>query len=142
MFYVETSRTGRKRRVRVVVYDTVKEMQTAGRRCRPDVKDGFKDALALSQPRFSFRIDAEGKETHSPHAGMVRLVKGEMGAAVVSHEMVHMGLAIYRNDWHRSDWNEGLGDLDTMANEEVLCHIVGDLVRSATSKFWAAGYYD
>lgn len=132
-FTVETSRTGHKRRVRVLVYDTIEEMQKAASRYCPE-HDNFENALACSQPCFSRFVHEDGRETDSWSAGCVRFVKGEMGATVLSHEMVHMGLAIYRNDFPRAP-------LGNMKNEEVLCHIVSDLVRSATSKFWDAGYY-
>ena len=133
-FTVSTSQTGRLRRVRVVVYDTADEMRQAARRYRRGADDGYINAIGLSQPRSQYSFAADGSEVAYPGAGVVRLVKDEMGAAVLSHEMVHMALAIYREDF-------GETALDSMENEEVLCHIVSDLVRSANRQFWEAGIY-
>ena len=133
-FTVSTKRTGRVRRVRVVVYDTRAEMHTAARRYRFS-SDGFINALALTQPRSLFSFAADGSEVAYPGAGVVRLVRGQMWADVVSHEMVHMALAIYRED-------SGRASLRNMKNEETLCHIVSDLVKSANRQFWKAGIYE
>lgn len=133
-FTVRTKRTGHLRRVRIVVYDTADEMRAAGRRYR-NATDGFINAIGLSQPRFHGTIDETGAEHPYPSAGVVRLVRGEMGAAVLAHEMTHMALAIYRED-------SGKASLRNMKNEETLCHIVSDLVRSANRQFWKAGIYE
>ena len=133
-FTVSTSRTGRLRRVRVVVYDTRAEMHQAARRYRFS-SDGFINALALTQPRSLYSFAADGSEITYPGAGVVRLVRGEMGAAVLAHEMTHMALAIYRED-------SGKASLRNMKNEEMLCHIVSDLVQSANRQFWKAGIYE
>jgi hypothetical protein len=132
-FYVSTERTGYDRRVRLVVYDTVKELQVAAHRYNPST-DGFANALAVSQPRVHFTIAEDGSEKRTSNCGTIRFVKGQMGAAIVSHEMVHMALAIYREDF-------GKASLRNMKNEETLCHIVSDLADQATNKFWKAGLY-
>ena len=63
----------------------------------------------------------------------MRLVKGQ-GAAILAHEMTHMALAIFREDMGRAS-------LRNMKNEETLCHLVSDLVRSANRKMWKLGVY-
>lgn len=109
-------------------------MRQAARRYR-GADDGYLNAIGLSQPRSQYSFAADGSEVAYPGAGVVRLVRGEMGAAVLSHEMVHMALAIYRED-------SGKASLRNMKNEEMLCHIVSDLVRSANRQFWKAGVYE
>lgn len=108
-------------------------MRAAARRYR-DADDGFINAIGFSQPRFSFIYDEDGAEVRGQAAGVIRLVRDEMGAAVLAHEMTHMALAIYRED-------SGKASLRNMKNEETLCHIVSDLVRSANRQFWKAGIY-
>lgn len=132
-FTVSTRRTGHLRRVRVVVYDTADEMRAAARKYH-SADDGYMNAIGLSQPQFSFIYDEDGAEKRGQAAGVVRLVREEMGAAVLAHEMTHMALAIYRED-------SGKASLRNMKNEETLCHIVSDLVRSANHQFWKAGIY-
>ena len=133
-FTVSTRQTGHPRRVRVVVYDTADEMRAAAQKYR-NAADGFINAIGVSQPRFRGIIAGTelGMRAY-PGCGVVRLVRGEMGAAVLAHEMTHMALAIYRED-------SGRASLRNMKNEEMLCHIVSDLVRSANRQFWKAGIY-
>ena len=133
-FKVSTSQTGRRRDVEVVVYDCVENLQRAAARYRGEDEGEFRNAQAISQPRFGERISADGEVEHSFRGcGIVRLVRGQ-GAAILAHEMVHMALAIYREDMGRAS-------LRDMKNEEVLCHIVSDLVRATNRKMWKIGAY-
>lgn len=132
-FRVATQQTGHLRTVSVVVYDTVEEMRSAAARYRGESPAEFENAQALSQPRHTFVIADDGSETRGASCGIVRLVRGQ-GAAILAHEMVHMGLAIYRADMGRAS-------LRNMKNEETLAHIVSDLVRGANSKLWKLGVY-
>lgn len=115
------------------VYDSVEDMRIAAARYRGEPASEFENAQALSQPRRMYQIAEDGTETKLPGAGVVRLVRGQ-GAGVLSHEMVHMGLAIYREDMGRAS-------LRNMKNEETLCHIVSDLVIAANRKLWKTGVY-
>jgi hypothetical protein len=132
-FTITTRQTGHRRIVTVVVYDAVADLRRAARNYRAEDQAAFEDAQACSQPRYMVTIGADGSETRSDHAGIVRLVRGQ-GAAILAHEMVHMGLAIYRSDMGRAS-------LRNMKNEETLAHIVSDLVRGANSKLWKLGVY-
>lgn len=87
----------------------------------------------MSQPRYNIKVESNGHESKSNWAGVVRLCRGQ-DAAILAHEMVHMGLAIYRGDMGRAP-------LGNMKNEETLAHIVSDLVREANRKLWEKGVY-
>ena len=117
----------------MVVYDTVEDLQRAASHYRGESSAEFENAQAISQPRIHFRIDEDGTEIKGTSAGVVRLCRGQ-GASILSHEMVHMALAIYREDM-------GKASLRNMKNEETLAHIVSDLVRAANRKMWALGVY-
>ena len=130
-FRVSTSRTGRRRDVGVLVYDSVEELQRAATRYRGE--GSFERVQAVSQPRFGERVSPQGTLHPFRGCGVVRLVKGQ-GAAILAHEMTHMALAIFREDMGRAS-------LRNMKNEETLCHLVSDLVRSANRKMWKLGVY-
>lgn len=132
-FRVSTRQTGQLRTVAVVVYETVADLQAAAANYRGEAPAEFENAQALSQPRYMVTVAADGSETRGASSGIVRLVRGQ-GAAVLSHEMVHMGLAIYRNDMGRAS-------LRNMKNEETFAHIVSDLVGGANRRMWALGVY-
>lgn len=135
-FWVSTSHTGYKRTVQIIVYDELDEMQEAAKRYIHASEGAFSYALAVSQPRESYPVYEDGSYGEpSTSAGVIRFVKGYMGAGVVAHEMVHMALAIYRRDRKRAP-------LGNMKNEETLCHIVSDLTARAVNKFYAAGLYE
>jgi hypothetical protein len=134
-FRIATRQTGRRREVQVVVYDELKDLQKAAMRYPFESEGSFEKALAVSQPRQTVIVDGEGGERRCDGAGIVRFWREQMGAAILAHEMTHMALAIYREDFgsRRS--------LSNMKNEETLCHIVSDLVRSANRKLWELGIY-
>ena len=132
---VSTSRTGHRRTVQVIVYDSVQEMQRAATKYVEAPPGMFDNALGVSQPREHMLITEDGSVTSTSAAGTVRFVKGHMGAGIVAHEMVHMGLAIYRRDSRRAP-------LGNMKNEEQLCHLVSDLTSRAVNAFWRAGLYE
>ena len=132
-FTITTRQTGHHRIVAVVVYDSVEELRAAGARYRGEPPAEFKDVQALSQPRYAVTVAADGSEKRGAACGVVRLVRGQ-GAAILAHEMVHMGLAIFRADMGRAS-------LLNMKNEETLAHIVSDLVRAANRKLWKLGVY-
>jgi hypothetical protein len=146
-FRVSTTRSGRRRDVQFVVYDDVADLQRAGARYRDDA-DGFLGALGISQPRSHATVLNDGSLKLHRAAGVIRLWKGDMGAAVLAHECFHMALAIYREDF-TFPWNpladriddEAMRSLAVMDNEEVLCHIASDLVRAANRKLWKLGVY-
>ena len=133
-FRVSTSQTGRRRDVQVVVYDRLEDLQEAASKYNGENMGTFRNALAVSHPRRTWYVHEDGTETQYRNAGVVRFWRENMGAAVVAHEMTHMGLAIYRDDMKRAP-------LGNMKNEETLCHIVSDLVRAANWKFWQLGVY-
>lgn len=133
-FRVSTTQTGRRRDVSFVIYDDVAELRRAAARFRHFNEGSFENALGVSQPRWTVRVADDGSEETVRGSGIIRLWKEQMGAAVLAHECAHMALAIYREDF-------GKASLRNMKNEEVLCHIVSDLVRGANRKLWKLGVY-
>ena len=145
-FRVSTTRSGRRRNVQIVVYDDVAELRRAASHYRGEPEGEFANACGISQPRCGAEVTDDGV-TRFPGAGTIRLWKGQMGAAVVAHECFHMALSIYREDFDYQDIRYARDDepahlsLADMANEEVLCHIASDLVRSVNHKLWNLGVY-
>lgn len=133
-FVLHTNSSGRERKVRCVVYDELRQMQaTASKRSGED----HSTSLAVSQPSYAYIIQADGTEVGQPEAGYIRLARERMGGTIVSHEALHMALAIYRDDWQA----EHGPPEKSMENEEVLCHIMSDLIDEAIRKFYKAGIY-
>jgi hypothetical protein len=132
-FRVSTRRTGQLATVRVVIYDNVEDLRAAAACYRGEPRAGFEDTQAVSQPRGTVMIEEDGTEWRKPACGVVRICR-EQGAGVLTHEMLHMGLAIYR-------WDMADAPLDEMKNEEVLAHLVSDLVTAANRKLWSLGVY-
>lgn len=105
----------------------------------------FANAAALSQPSTRIHIRADGSEYEGPGAGVVRMAREELTAEVVTHEMVHMGLAIYRwsmNPMADEDPEEDAPahlSLADMANEEILAGLIGELTQQAVDKLYDLG---
>lgn len=126
----------RPRRVQVVVYDSIEEMQAAGERYSSMAPGEFRNALALSQPRTMW--DENG--VLAEMAGVLRFVRGHLDAEVVCHEATHMGFFIYRDDCQRGI-GEGWG-LNYMPQEEVLAHLVGEIASKVVSGLYRRRLYE
>jgi hypothetical protein len=142
-FTISTTHSGRKRSVEVRVYGTLATMRRAASFDKWDKILGPKregaqltDAGAVTTPVFVMQVAKDGSEIHEAMCGVVRVVSGHVNTEVVSHEMVHMASAIYREDVEPVKG----GVFDSMENEEVLCYIAGDLTRKAWVKLFEAGY--
>lgn len=135
---------GKRWRVRVVLHETVAELQRAGERYKGMPRGEFANAGGVSQPQT--RLKAVGGEwVEGPGAGVVRLARENLTAEVVTHEMVHMGLALYRWSW--APGLNGGPDVDArghlalaeMANEETLAYLIGEMTQQAVDKLYALG---
>jgi hypothetical protein len=139
---VSTRVTGCKRTVRVLVYDSLDELRTDADRHRRTVEGRdepgyFGEALAVAHSFETFRYADDGSEVRGTAAGMIRYWRGRLGTSVVVHEVVHIASGIYRQDWQ-----PGYGAAhEDMENEEVLCHLVGDLTRRIVDRLHARGFY-
>ena len=133
-FVLHTRSSGRERKVRCVVYDELRQMQVAAEKWSGE---DHSKTLAVSQPSYAYILEEDGTEIGQPGAGYIRLARERMGGTIVSHEALHMALAIYRDDWQA----EHGPPENSMENEEVLCHIMSDLIDEAIRKFYKAGIY-
>lgn len=141
-FQVSTRMSGRRRTVRVKVYDDLGQLRrdatSHDRRVGLDVQTGhFDEALAVAHTFETFRFDADGDERPGEAAGLIRYWSKRLGTSVVVHEVVHVASGIYRQDWQPEH-----GPVhDGIDNEEALCHLVGDLTRRVVDRLYKLGYY-
>jgi hypothetical protein len=140
-FTVSTRWSGRRRTVRVVVYDDIADLRRAAVRHRHRVEgvlepDHFAEALAVAHSYEWVRGDDDG-EVRTPIAGTIRYWRQRLGTSVVVHEVVHIAVGIYRQDWAPE---HGAVD-DDIGNEEVFCHLVDDLTRRIVDRLYARGFY-
>lgn len=127
---------GPKRYIKVVVHRTRGEMQRAAAKyaLRENENDAFYQyALACFQPApdreiYDKKTDSWRSTTDKHYAGLLRLVKGYVGAEVVAHECVHAAAHIWRRDvTHKAKKPVvNLGD-DCGWREEGFAYLVGDL---------------
>lgn len=120
----------------VVVHDSVEQLRAAATRY-----SGFdaSDAAACFQNNeYRVRVDDDGRVTEPAgrYAGIMRILP-EHGAGTIAHEATHAALAIYFRQ-HRIVLDLADGDI---ADEEVLCYTLGDLVRGITIKLLAKGVW-
>lgn len=139
---VSTRVSGRKRTVRVLVYDTLADLRAAADRHRrlvegEDEPGYFSHALAVAHSFETYRFAEDGTEVRGAPAGIIRYWRGRLGTSVVVHEAVHIAAGIYRQDWAPE---HGPVDED-MDNEEILCHLVDDLARRIVDRLHAHGFY-
>lgn len=124
---VSTRRTGRRRAVRVWVYDTVQELRDAG-----EAYNGNDTSHALGLTQVT--VDQDGR----PVTITVRLARGHLNSEIVTHECVHAAMALYRSD---------LTPADTLASDimhhynEELAHLVSDITARLVDRLYAHGYY-
>lgn len=128
--------------MRVTVYDTVEELRRAADRYTRAVgtyTDGeFDRAYGVTHSFLSIFYDADGElERLGPSAAHIRLFRGGLGTGVVTHEITHAALGIYRQDCL-----ERRGSVhDDMEQEETVCYLVGDLAARIVNRLYAYGCY-
>lgn len=138
-FQVSTRQSGRRRVVRVKVYDDLERLRRDANRYDSSVSITIaptgrytgtwaSDALAVAHSRA---------EPDSPYAGMIRLWRGRLGTSVVVHEVAHIASGLYRLD-HEGEHGPVHANID---NEEVLCYLIGDLTALIVDKLYDYGCY-
>jgi hypothetical protein len=137
-FQVSTHRTGQKRVVHIHVYDTIAEMDRARRRYDRMLDGGSlpikeEDVWGWTQSSHVENVDDHGKVTIGGHMIHVRYVREHLGLAVLSHELAHAAIRIYRID-------NGKGT-ENIENEEMLAHIFSDLCSAVNNKMYDKGLY-
>lgn len=124
---VSSRALGPRLRVRVVVYDTLEEMQAAGRRYNGNDLTG---AAGITQST----ADRTGRSLHV----IVRLARGRLGTQVVSHEMHHAATALYGS--MVGDRVSRLAHLNHY--NEPFAHLFSDLLHRLVDRLYELGYYD
>lgn len=139
-FTVETEyRDDTPRRVRIVVYDSLKGFRIAASRHanqtrskRHKLRGEFAGALGLCE-RFEWQ-DQDGNSR--PDCATVRLAEPHLGVGIVSHEMAHAAV------WIRELDGNGEGEPLVCENDEPFAWVLGDLVRQAINGMNEHGVYD
>lgn len=141
-FRVSTRFSGRRRTVTVKVYDQLDDMradaEAYARRNGSSPAGNFGDAHGVTHAFQRMTIGAEGQVVEqSEAAAIVRLWRRRLGTGVVTHEVTHAATAIYEQDWLPDH-----GPVhDNLANEEVLCYLVGDLASRIIRSLYRYGMY-
>lgn len=131
-FQVSTRHTDHKRRIKVMVYDSIPEMHRAQRK-----RDGF--VGKQQDPGWYTRMAActncaeWQKADGEPWIPMVtiRLVRGKMTPGMVAHESTHAAWYLYQKDVQKT--------VPDMKREEVLCYLVGHIFEQINSKLRQKG---
>jgi len=139
-FRVTTRYSGRKRAVKVKVYDELSALRRAADawtfRHGLEQPGHFGSAMGVCHAFDSvFVPDDGGEEIRGEAAALIRLWRGALGTGVVVHEVTHAASAIYQQDWEPDHGAVS----DGMDNEEVLCYLVGDLTRRIVDRLY---HYD
>lgn len=133
-FQASTKRTGTLRTIIVCVYPTLKQMYVAAQRfdkIRNYPHEPIQpDYIGLAQKFEWLKVLDDGSELVYPLVGYVRLWQERLGAGIVAHEVTHMANHIYDIDWREKHG----ATTDNIENEEILCHLVSDLVKKVTIK--------
>jgi hypothetical protein len=111
---------GPRRYFRVFIHPDPESLASAAYRYNGVILEG---ALGCCQPAFVKPVE----DRH--YGGIVRLTAEHLTTEIVTHEFTHAALVIYRMDIQPYVY---LGN-GCRRNEELLTHIVGDLVSSASA---------
>jgi hypothetical protein len=142
VFRVSTRHSGRRRFVRVTLYDEVAELRRAANRYTRAVgtyTDGeFDRAYGVTHSFVSMFYDEDGTtERLGPGAAHIRLSRGFLGTSVVTHEVAHAALGIYRQDCLEKQGSVH----EDMEQEETVCYLIGDLTARIVNRLYAYGCY-
>lgn len=139
-FQVSTKRGGRLRTLQVRVYENVKEMRKAGKAYLELTGMGgdVTDSVGLAQTFELVRYKPNDEEEKRPAVGYIRLSKSHVGSGVIVHEVAHVANAIYRQDVEPQRGPS----TETIENEEIFCHIIGDLTSRIINKLYDHGVYE
>lgn len=132
---VSSRALGKRKAVRVYIYDTVEELREAASRFAPGVD--FSEAAGTAQSYQRIRIEANGTETTIAAPYIIRLWRERLAAAVVTHELVHIAQQIY-GDTLAADT---LADEVMHASNEPFAYLVSDLVDRLVDRLYDLGYY-
>lgn len=134
---------------KVIVYDNLKEMRKAAdkfcKKTGAEHEDNSK-ILGVCHCFIRVAIGSDGSEKTNNFAGIIRLTKNYLGTEIVSHELIHAGLWIYRLELGTEDPNDGSisnANFKDGCNEqeEDFAHIYGRLFGNFVSKMYKYNLY-
>lgn len=132
----------------VIVYPNSKQMREAASNHTAETGErvSFDGAAGVCHTYERIRIDPDGKEEVLKQIGTIRLVKDKLHTEVISHEVVHAAMHLYRllhgvenpldGSSHNADFGNGCNQ-----DEENFAYIYGSLFHSMNmklhdNKFW------
>lgn len=119
----------------VLIYEDIEKLREDAKKAYD--KLDFKDTLGVSQP-YERVILEEGKEEQIlDNVGIIRLHLDYLGATVVSHEVLHSALWIFRLE---NNGNANFGK-QCSKKEESLCHIYGQLYAHFLKRMYDLKFY-
>lgn len=124
-FQVTTNHLSLPCRVYVHIYDTVEEMRAACLRYNDEFQD-LSDTYGVCHRRTV--VDSKTHEDVR-HEAIVRLAAPNTPTGIVAHELTHAAAYFYMQEYR-------LNKRTKIDDEEVLCHLVGDLVHKVTDKLY------
>lgn len=139
-FTVPVSNHGKTRKVKVFVYERLKDMYHAA---DIHIKKTGQEQLehnyqAITHSFEIFTVDR--KKDHSmPNVCVIRLCLGHLHSYIIAHEIAHAALHIYSLDC-LEETDPVLDHINP--NNEVFCHIVSELEHNIVSKLHRKGAYD
>lgn len=132
---ISTRRTGERVVVRVYVYDELQALRDAAARFTAD-GDTFAAALGICQMYSITDVDSDEVVYESPV--IVRLWRGALNAAIVTHELCHAACEIYGRSV-AGPWESARSHM--RISNEVLAHLHSDLNEALNRRLWALGLH-
>lgn len=120
----------------VLVHSSLKEFRSSYKKydiqVYGKVSPLIDDCYGVCHSYTKFRVSKGGKEEISNEVGIIRLSKPTCTTLVVSHELIHGALQIYRQEFNKpASFGSGVSE-----KEENLAYIYGDLFRQMTNKLY------
>lgn len=129
-FQITTNQSSRKRTVKVAIYDDLEKLRKDATRWTKrarGVNEDFSDCLGTAH-RFE-HINVDTEESY-PKCGYIRLHKDHLRTGIITHEVSHMAIWIYELD------NKNELSTEDNENEEIFCHILGDLCAKLVNRLY------
>lgn len=90
----------------------------------------------LSSEVWNSRTDEHRLEVDPRYFAVCGLVKGHLGAEIVTHEAVHIGFAFYSRKKGRLEWRH-----EDELDEENVAYPAGIAASAINEALWDAGFY-
>lgn len=125
----------------VIVYPTTREMIDAANEHTKETGEDMKytGSAGVCHTYQRLKITEKGEETLLNEIGTIRLAKTHLNTEVVSHEVLHAAMHLYRllygtereyeGSSHNADFGSGCNP-----QEENLCYLFGEMFRDMNLK--------